>query len=48
VAFHEGEDELQRVFVAILSGTGHRGAVTGHVSVGGELTAHGAAQGGVV
>jgi hypothetical protein len=31
-----------------MSKAGHRGAVTGHVAVVGELTGHGAAQGGVV
>jgi hypothetical protein len=40
MAFQEGEEELQRVVVAVLSKTGNRGAVTGHVAVAGELTAH--------
>jgi hypothetical protein len=34
--------------VAVMSKVGYRGAVTGHVGVAGELTAHGATHGGVV
>jgi hypothetical protein len=34
--------------VTVLYEAGHRGAVNGHVAVAGEMTSHGAAQGGVV
>jgi hypothetical protein len=34
--------------VSVLSKAGHRGAITGNVTVVGELTTHGAAHGGVV
>jgi hypothetical protein len=48
MAFHEGEDELERANVSVLSKAGQRGAVTGHVAVVAQLTAHKVAQGGVV
>jgi ribosomal protein S28E/S33 len=44
VTFQEGEEELKRAVVAVLSKTGHGGAVTGHVVFARELTANGAAQ----
>jgi hypothetical protein len=40
MAFQEGEEELQRLVVAVMSKAGHRGAVTGHVAIAGKLTAH--------
>jgi hypothetical protein len=48
VAFNEGEEELKRDVVAALPKAGNKGAVTGHVAVASELTAHGAEQGGDV
>jgi hypothetical protein len=47
-AFQKGEEELQRAVAVVQSKSGHRRTFTGHVAVAGELTAHGAAQGGVV
>jgi hypothetical protein len=43
VAFNEGEEESKRVVVAVMSKVGHRAALTGHVFVAGEMTAHGEA-----
>jgi hypothetical protein len=33
MALHKGEEELQRVVVAVMSKAGHRVAVAGHVVV---------------
>jgi hypothetical protein len=33
MALHEGEEELQRVVVALMSKAGHRLAIAGHVVV---------------
>jgi hypothetical protein len=48
VAFQEGEEELKRVVVSVMSKAWHRGAVTSHMAVVGELTTHGATDGGIV
>jgi hypothetical protein len=48
MAFHEEEEELQRAVVAVMSKAGHRGAVSGHVDVASEKSAHWEMQGGVV